>query len=252
MRHILLLHVVLFGLMSILSMKTASAQINRNLGISSGWTDKLDSKKEKAKSITNQPINVKPIQILRNSYGWTEETRYFEDICLDSLWYVGVGNPVSAREASKMEKVYRLSMKLNNGKYIHVECLSRGVQLTDEKFCSRLFPLENYDYDMVDSAWVASEKCITQVYQYPSSDNNRKAIEISCDSEGNIAHSASIEFTAGCQAIIVYYNASGNIINLTNSKNYKDGTIVLVELDSDGGYTYTVTDIGGWPIKKFQ
>lgn len=183
-------------------------------------------------------------------YLWTEASVYFNDIKQDSLWYVGIGEPIPAQKAAKMDTVYRMSKKLANGKYIHVECLSNNVQKSSEKFCSRLLPVDRYDYDADKGlSWEKIDKNISQIYQYPSADGT-KAMEIACDSDGKLIHSSSIEFPSRTRAIIMYYDSEGNIINLTDSKRYKNGTIVLIDFLNNEDPVCTVTDIGGWPIKK--
>ncbi len=252
MKHLRIFSTVFCVLVSIFISNTASAQFNHSNQIGRGWTERSKEDKQDKKDVGQQARVIK-IENLRNSGIWTEETKYYEDIRMDSLWYVGVGNPISADKATRMDKVYRLSMKLSNGKYIHVECLERGAQKPSEKFCSRLLPVEKYDYDIgADSTWVESEKFISQIYQYPSIDTNSKSMEIGCDKDGNTVHSASIEFMTDNRAIIIYNNSMGNMINLTASERYKAGTIVIVEFSKTGDPIYTVSDIGGWPIKIIQ
>ena len=266
-------------------------------GIGTGWwqntNEENKNNENKKESGPKVPAGMKvetkkivKIEDLSNTTGWIDETRYFKDIRMDSLWFVGVGKPISEKKALLMDTVYRMSMKLNNGKHIHVECLNHGKPLVSERLMSKLLPVEKYDYDIDgDSSWIDSEKMITQIFQYPSVDNIHKSFEIGCDGDGTVVHSASIEYITDNSlnyrdcgvsdsnsidvnysgravyktknfvsknnlAIIVYYDSNGNIVNLTNPLKYLDGTIVIADFKKNP--VFTVSDIGGWPIKKFQ
>lgn len=250
MRLCRLLPVILFVLMVALSSGEGYTQIFKSTGIGSGWEQKKEVDKEKKKS--DGPIRVKTVEELTGSNAWTDETRYFEDIRLDSLWYVGVGNPIPERMAAKMDKVYRMSMKLDNGKYIRVQCIGRGISHPSDRFNSLLLPAEIYDYDSeLVAPWSDSENLITDICQYPALDNKTKALEMAYDAEGNVVRSASFEFPEADRALVVYYDCKGNIVNLTDPRKYKRGTIVIVDFNQ-GEMDYTVADLGGWPIVKVK
>lgn len=244
---------VFWVLVSILASGTASAQFNNSNQIGRGWKVKSKEDRPDKKEMTLKVRTAKHVTPEKLN-AWVEETNYFKDILVDSLWYVGAGEPIEEKTALNMDRVYRLSMKLNNGKYIHVECLRKGLPEPSDMFCSRLMPVEKYDYDIKgsDSLWVSSQGRITQVYQYPSVDIDDKSIEICCDKDGNMVHSASIEFPMDGRAIVIYNDSMGNIISLTDDERYKTGTIVLVDFPEDGDPVYIVSDIGGWPIQKIQ
>lgn len=240
--------IVISILVSYLIPNIAYCQFNSSNKIGQGWETESKESHQDKKDFKSQ-VKVVKIESTENINDWTAETKYYKDIKVDSLWYVGVGNPVNEKTALKMDTVYRLSMKMNNGKYIHVESLRKGLPTPSSMFKSRLLPIEKFDYsDNLDSIWVEAQNNITQIYQYPSI-GNYKACELDYDKDNNLIQSESIEFTGDGRAIIIYNDSSGNIINLTDANRYKNGTIVVVDSLNEITPRYTVSDIGGWPIQ---
>lgn len=235
-------------LVSFMTPNIIYSQYHSSNQIGQGWNAVAKETQHDKKDMNFQAKVVK-IEILENINDWTADTKYYRDIQVDSLWYVGVGSPINEKNAIKMDTVYRLSMKMSNGKYIHVESLRYGSPSPSIKFRSRLLPIEKYDYSAdLDSTWVKAQNNITQIYQYPST-GNRKACELDFDINNNLIHTVSIDFITDGKAIIIYSDSSGNIINLTDANRYKDGTIVVVDSLNEGSPRYTVSDIGGWPIQ---
>lgn len=242
------IRLVIFMLASILMSISTHAQFNSNSQIGRGWKKELKENRQDKENRISQ-VKVVKIETLENINTWTAETKYFRDIQIDSLWYVGVGDPINEKTALKMDTVYRLSMKLNNGKYMHVESLSNGLPNPAQIFKSQLLPIEKFDYSTdLDSMWVANQNYITQIYQYPST-GNYKACELVYDRDNNLIHTESIEFITDGRAIIIYNDSMGNLINLTDTNRYKNGTIVIVDFSDGKSPLYTVSDIGGWPIQ---
>lgn len=224
------------------------SQYHSSNHIGKGWNSESKEIKRDKKDL-NSEVKIVKIETIENINDWTDDTKYYRDIGTDSLWYVGVGSPIKEKNALKMDTVYRLSMRMNNGKYIHVESLRYGSPSPSIKFRSRLLPIEKYDYsDNIDFTWVESQNNIAQIYQYPST-GNLKACELDCDIANNLIHTESIEFTTDGRAIIIYNDSMGNIINLTDANRYKNGTIVVVDSLNEVSPRYTVSDIGGWPIQ---
>lgn len=238
----------IYILVSFMTPNIIYSQYHSSNHIGQGWNAVAKETRRDKKDMNSQ-VKVVKIETIGNINDWTADTKYYRDIQVDSLWYVGVGSPIKEKNALKMDTVYRLSMKMNNGKYIHVESLCYGLPSSSTRFRSRLLPIEKYDYSNdLDSTWVKAQNNITQIYQYPST-GNRKACELDFDINNNLIHAESIDFTTDGKAIIIYSDSSGNIINLTDANRYKNGTIVVVDSLNEITPRYTVSDIGGWPIQ---
>lgn len=199
--------------------------------------------------------NYKEDKILISSDNWENDTLYYKNITREGLWYQGMGNSLKPGEITAEDTIYRFTMKLDNGNYMHVEALKGGKKITSEIFRAFISPfnLKEYDIDediISNSEWIDSQNNIVEVFLIPSSDLNSVIAEKAYDNEHKIVHTANIENITDQKAVVCYFNSQGNILNLTNPMRYDFGTIAIYEWNHDNNSKITITDLSGWPIAK--
>lgn len=192
-------------------------------------------------------------QAIFTADNWTTDTIYYSDLVKEGLWYKGSGKPISKKTANNLDQAYRMTMRINNGRYLHVESLKKGQLSPSHIFQSYLLPIDRYDYDPAffnDSVWLTNQQRIAQVYLTPSLDGSSIISERCYDNDQSIIHTMSIERIEPFKAIATYHNPDGLLINLTNSTHYDAGTIVIIEWEDTITLPKTiVADRSGWPIK---
>lgn len=200
--------------------------------------------------------NYKEEKVLISSDNWENDTVYYKELIREGTWYKGCGSAVNPENINAEDTVYRLTMKLNNGKYMHVETFKGGKKISSDLYKAFIVPSDLQDYDIEEDMisnpnWIDSQKNIVEVFLIPSSDLNSVIAEKAYDEGQKIVHIANIEKISDQKAVVCYFDSQGNILNLTDPKRYDYGTIAIYEWDKDYNSKITITDLSGWPIAKF-
>ncbi|MBO4315679.1 MAG: hypothetical protein J5867_06945, partial [Prevotella sp.] len=148
-------------------------------------------------------------------------------------WYEGLGAPISKDVAHHLPVYYKLSMKNDNGHWLHVEAMHQD-SLTDQHGQETYVLDKRNDKDESSKEWREKLNTVAQWLFIADLEGNEVMEERAYDKEGNLVYSFIPVRNADGRVIGSYNDAWGLPVDMRENKDNTYGSVVCITYDHCG------------------
>ncbi|MBO4906249.1 MAG: hypothetical protein J5486_04320 [Bacteroidaceae bacterium] len=168
----------------------------------------------------------------------TVQTAHRDTACYLALsktfgWYQGIGQKLTADEASRMPCYFRLTEPDSLGRFTHIEALNgHGALTSNHNLSTYLMTRNDASDEDADSLWRAMMQTVVQWQLYPAADSRLPVMESGYDADGNLIYNYLMKAIDDSLVVGHYTDAYGEPIALRKGEN--EAQFVQMGLDSMG------------------